>query len=166
MAIYTRNAQGQFVPLNIPTLRGEKGQDGTTPNLTIGNVTTLPHDQQATVVIRGDKENPIIDFGIPKGQDGVGGGGNQQQVETMIADLLKAVTYDNATYNLIFTKYNNQELRVDLSQLKSQLDAKAQALAVSQDGNAIQLRGANDVVLSSISLMTQEQVNEIKKLFV
>lgn len=70
MAIYTRNPQGQFVPLNIPTLKGEKGKDGVAPNFTIGNVTTLPSGQQATVTIRGDKENPIIDFGIPKGQDG------------------------------------------------------------------------------------------------
>lgn len=70
MAIYARNEQGQFVPLPYPTLKGEKGKDGVTPNFTIGNVTTLPSGQQATVVIRGDKKNPIIDFGIPKGQDG------------------------------------------------------------------------------------------------
>lgn len=76
MAIYTRNAEGKFVPLNIPTLKGEKGQDGVTPNFTIGTVTTLDPGQQVTVGIRGDKENPILDFGIPRGQDGAGGGAN------------------------------------------------------------------------------------------
>lgn len=164
MAIYARNEQGQFVPLPYPTLKGEKGKDGVTPNFTIGNVTTLPSGQQATVVIRGDKKNPIIDFGIPKGQDGTGAG-NQQQIENMINELLKGVRFDEATFNLIFTKYNNQELRIDLSQLKSQLNDKAQSLSMSQDGNSLQLMGGNNNVLSNIPLMTQEQVNEIKNLF-
>ena len=61
--------------------QGEKGQDGTngqdgvTPNITIGTVTTLEPNQQATVTKRGTKEEPIFDFGIPKGADGVGGTG-------------------------------------------------------------------------------------------
>jgi len=76
MSIYVRDEHGVLQALKIPAYKGEKGEAGVTPNLTIGNVTTLPYDQQATVVIRGDKENPIIDFGIPKGQDGTGVGGN------------------------------------------------------------------------------------------
>lgn len=50
--------------------KGDKGDPGLTPNLQVGNVTTLPAGQNATVIIRGDVENPILDFGIPKGQDG------------------------------------------------------------------------------------------------
>lgn len=88
MAIYLRNEQGQFAYLNYPTLKGDKGEkgekgdrgeqglpgkngrDGMTPNLTIGTVTTLEPEQQATVVIGGTKENPVLDFGIPRGKDG------------------------------------------------------------------------------------------------
>lgn len=161
MAVYVRDEQGVLQAWDIAAYRGK---DGVTPNFTIGNVTTLPSDQQAMVVIRGDKENPIIDFGIPKGQDGTGVG-NQQQIENMINELLKGVRFDEATFNLIFTKYNNQELRIDLSQLKSQLNNKAQSLSMSQDGNSLQLVGGNNNVLSNIPLMTQEQVNEIKNLF-
>lgn len=49
---------------------GEDGIDGTTPNIQIGTVTTLEPDQQATVERTGDNENPVFNFGIPKGKDG------------------------------------------------------------------------------------------------
>ncbi len=45
-------------------------KDGVTPNLTIGNVTTLSSDEEATATITGTKENPVLNLGIPKGKDG------------------------------------------------------------------------------------------------
>ena len=74
MAIYTRNEQGNFVPFNFPSLKGDRGEqglpgkngkDGITPDIQIGTVTTLEPDQQAMVTKRGTKEHPIFDFGIP-----------------------------------------------------------------------------------------------------
>ena len=53
---------------------GNDGQDGITPNIQVGTTTTLPAGSNATVTQRGTTENPIFDFGIPKGQDGSGGG--------------------------------------------------------------------------------------------
>lgn len=50
--------------------KGEKGEDGLTPNIQIGTVTTLEPDQQATIIRRGDLENPVFDFSIPKGEQG------------------------------------------------------------------------------------------------
>ena len=58
------------LPKGLP---GERGNDGVTPNITIGEVTTLEAGQQATVTNSGTKENPVFNFGIPKGQDGTGG---------------------------------------------------------------------------------------------
>lgn len=52
---------------------GVDGKDGVTPNITIGTVTTLEAGQKATVVNSGTKENPIFDFGIPKGKNGSNG---------------------------------------------------------------------------------------------
>ena len=43
---------------------------GSTPNLTIGTVETLPSGSEATATITGDKENPVLNLGIPKGADG------------------------------------------------------------------------------------------------
>ena len=47
---------------------GTNGQDGITPNLQIGTVTTLEPNEQATVTRTGTDENPILNFGIPRGQ--------------------------------------------------------------------------------------------------
>lgn len=43
---------------------------GSTPNITIGTVETLPSGSDATATITGDKENPVLNLGIPKGADG------------------------------------------------------------------------------------------------
>ena len=54
--------------------KGEDGEPGITPNIQVGTTTTLPAGSNATVTQRGTTENPIFDFGIPKGQDGQSGG--------------------------------------------------------------------------------------------
>lgn len=56
--------------------KGDPGADGITPNLTIGTVETLDAGTSATATITGDKENPVLNLGIPKGADGQGGGGD------------------------------------------------------------------------------------------
>lgn len=49
--------------------RGQKGDIGLTPNIQIGTVTTLEPNQSATVERVGTDENPILNFGIPKGKN-------------------------------------------------------------------------------------------------
>lgn len=49
--------------------RGPKGDIGVTPNIQIGSVTTLEPDQLVTVERIGTDENPIFNFGIPKGKN-------------------------------------------------------------------------------------------------
>ena len=49
---------------------GTDGVDGVTPNLQIGTVTTLEPNEQATVTRTGTDEEPLFNFGIPKGQQG------------------------------------------------------------------------------------------------
>ena len=70
MAIYTRKTTGELAPLKIPAIKGEKGQDGITPNIQIGTVSTLESGANATVIKDGTNENPIFNFGIPKGIKG------------------------------------------------------------------------------------------------
>ena len=50
-----------------------KGENGITPNFSIGTVTTLASNDDATVEITGTEENVVINFGIPKGADGEDG---------------------------------------------------------------------------------------------
>lgn len=53
---------------------GPAGATGATPNLQIGEVTTLDAGSVATASITGTAENPLLNLGIPKGADGAGGG--------------------------------------------------------------------------------------------
>jgi hypothetical protein len=53
---------------------GVGGANGVTPNIQIGEVTTLPAGSQATASITGSAENPLLNLGIPQGADGTGGG--------------------------------------------------------------------------------------------
>lgn len=55
--------------------KGDKGDVGATPNLSIGEVTTLSAGMSATATITGTAENPVLNLGIPKGADGNGGSG-------------------------------------------------------------------------------------------
>lgn len=51
-------------------IQGEKGDTGLTPRLTIGNVETLEPEENATVTITGTVDDPVVNFGIPRGRDG------------------------------------------------------------------------------------------------
>lgn len=50
--------------------KGDPGENGVTPNIQIGEVTTLEPGQQATASITGTPEEPLLNFGIPKGENG------------------------------------------------------------------------------------------------
>lgn len=69
-----------FTPEQLAGLKGPAGTnglDGITPNIQIGTVTTLEPNQQATVENVGTKEEPIFNFGIPKGEAGAGSSGRK-----------------------------------------------------------------------------------------
>ena len=80
--VFTMSDGSEFISGKIPTVKGDKGNpgekgdpgangnDGITPNLTIGTVETLPSGSDATATITGDKDNPVLNLGIPKGVDG------------------------------------------------------------------------------------------------
>jgi hypothetical protein len=77
-----------FTPEQLEALRGKDGndgKDGAAATVTVGTVTTLPANSQATVENVGTASAAVLNFGIPKGRDGEGGGGG--------GDMYKA-TYD------------------------------------------------------------------------
>lgn len=53
--------------------QGPKGDAGTTPRITVGTVTTLSPGASATVTRTGTDAQPILNFGIPKGDTGNAG---------------------------------------------------------------------------------------------
>lgn len=82
---------------------GVDGKDGVTPNITIGTVTTLEAGQKATVVNSGTKENPIFDFGIPKGKNGSNG------VDGVIPNMSDFENKINKQYEVIKAKVDKIE---------------------------------------------------------
>lgn len=52
--------------------QGPKGDTGATPNIQIGTVQTLEPGQQATASMSGTPENPLLNLGIPKGENAEG----------------------------------------------------------------------------------------------
>ena len=70
-------ADGQTLQtkLNGGSLKGDKGDTGATPNITIGTVTTLEDGANATASITGTTPNLTLNLGIPKGKKGDAGTG-------------------------------------------------------------------------------------------
>ena len=66
--------------------KGDKGDTGATPNIQIGTVQTLEPGQQATASMSGTVENPLLNLGIPKGQNGQSGTAGIPRQEMQSAD--------------------------------------------------------------------------------
>ena len=64
---YTDGATTTYTVTN-----GEDGEIGATPNIQIGQVTTLEPGQDATASMSGTPENPLLNLGIPKGENAEG----------------------------------------------------------------------------------------------
>lgn len=61
------------IPRGQTGAQGAPGQDGQTPAITVGTVTTLDPGQDATAEITGETPNLTLNLGIPEGQPGQDG---------------------------------------------------------------------------------------------
>ena len=61
------------IPRGQTGAQGTPGQDGQTPAITVGTVTTLDPGQDATAEITGETPNLTLNLGIPEGQPGKDG---------------------------------------------------------------------------------------------
>lgn len=68
-----QGVQGEAGPVGPQGPQGEPGATGATPNLQIGTVETLESGSDATASISGTPENPLLNLGIPMGENGGGG---------------------------------------------------------------------------------------------
>ncbi|MDU4856971.1 MAG: hypothetical protein E6X72_21555 [Clostridioides difficile] len=101
--------------LKVKGADGKNGTNGITPNITIGEVTTLEAGQQATVTKSGTNEAPIFNFGIPKGQNGVNGqspdlSGHQTKRDETLRTTDKTVV---GSINEIFQKVTTLESKLN-----------------------------------------------------
>lgn len=91
-----------------PGVDGKQGPQGVAGRVMVGTTTTLPAGSQATVTNRGSNTNAILDFGIPKGEDGEGapvwgniGGTLANQTDLRIALNGKANSADLGTMSSV-----------------------------------------------------------------
>lgn len=103
--------------------QGPAGENGITPNIQIGNVMTVPSNQQAVVIRRGTDENPIFDFSIPRGEDGlttsVSIGSTRythQNGNITLPDFSTARSIGIADSNDLFTATNVEDALTELRQ--------------------------------------------------
>ena len=90
--------QGEPGPQGPQGPQGKQGPVGNTPQLTMGEVTTLEPGQQATASFTGTAEAPVLHLGIPQGQTGPAGQSGISQ-----ADVI-ALVYPVGS---IYTSVNN-----------------------------------------------------------
>ena len=62
-------------PIDIPTIQGPKGDDGETPTVEVGTTETIDWDEPAEVEEETTPTGIKLNFKIPKGKPGEGGGG-------------------------------------------------------------------------------------------
>lgn len=97
---------------------GGKGDTGATPNLTIGTVETLEAGSDATASITGTVEDPILNLGIPRGENGGGGVQSDWNVndDTDLAyvknrpcyeETITEITWDGDTEGLVSLENEN-----------------------------------------------------------
>lgn len=107
----------------LESLKATDGKDGVTPNLTIGTVETLAAGSNATATITGDKENPVLNLGIPKGADGKGGSsGSENFIEANPSidgneEVLNSININGINYSIIdpdekHYKYTYHDVRI------------------------------------------------------
>lgn len=85
--------------------QGPAGATGATPNIQIGDVTTLQPDQQATASITGTPENPLLNLGIPQGQ--AGGGGPLTLLQSIVTDEeVATITISDLNVEEIYIMYS------------------------------------------------------------
>ena len=66
---------------------GNTGPTGLTPALSIGTVSTLEPDQDASVTITGTTDAPVLNFGIPQGVKGDTGEVTQAELDAVADDV-------------------------------------------------------------------------------
>ena len=90
--------------------KGDQGEPGITPNFTIGEVTSVEPSMPPYVTITGTQENPILNFGLPKGANGTSvelrnvqvleDSGSTRGEVVAVSAVVGKVTYDIKLYNI------------------------------------------------------------------
>lgn len=113
-------------------------KDGVTPNITIGEVETLQPGSEVTVTITGTPENPILNIGIPAGEDGVLANSSIENIDAVV----KSIEESQSAINQQITNLNNTDSSIikRIDTLESKVDTSLDNGAVKIDTSGIVLK--------------------------
>lgn len=92
-----KGSKGDKGEQGIQGVKGDKGDTGATPNLQIGEITTLNSGSNATASITGTVENPLLNLGIPKGDKGDTGASSGGIHDTLVTTNISGTTLSLTT---------------------------------------------------------------------
>ena len=122
--------------------KGDAGQDGITPDLTIGTTETLPAGSSATATITGTKENPVLNLGIPQGTQGIqgerGGKGDTGATPDISIGTVETLNPDESATATITGTAENPVLNLGVPKGDTGVDGFSPSASVTkQDGNIV-----------------------------
>lgn len=94
----TASISGGTMSIAFSNIKGGQGEPGSTPEFSVGTVSTLPAGSQATVSITGTTDSPVLNIGIPTGATGAQG--NTGSSVDYPYELVNNVTTNDATKGL------------------------------------------------------------------
>ena len=123
--------------------QGPKGDIGATPNIQIGTVQTLEPGQQATASMTGTAESPLLNLGIPKGENGGG--------ETTVQQMQNTDTSVTLQPNILYLFPEMDTLDVTIPQTEQEIhfffDSGATATVFS-----LQAQGGGQIYTDAYSI--------------
>lgn len=139
-------------------IRGIQGENGITPNISIGTVTTLDPNEQATVTKTGTDEEPIFNFGIPKGEKGDIGPANTLTIGSVTTgdNASASITGQspNQTLNLVLPKSSNL---IAEKKLEENTDISSTS-GIVIDGFTINEGESFDVFIAGVMISNRSQI--------
>lgn len=131
--------------------QGPQGANGVTPNIQIGEVTTLNSSQNATVSRRGTDANPIFDFGIPRGPQG-----NDGRDGETISITIGSNIYTHTNGNITLPEYPS-------------FDNTAESIIIEDSNNVFEATNVEDALfelreeLGNSKNILENNINKIKE---
>lgn len=131
-----------------------KGDTGITPNLQVGTVTTGNPGTSAEVTITGTPEEPVLNFKIPKGEPGTGGGGGANIDDTTPST---STTYSSSKIESELTALNDANAAL-IEVSKTEPNTGNTELWIHPNADEVQLPQINDSVESEQDTWSSKKI--------
>lgn len=120
-------------------------QDGVTPDFTIGEVETLQPGSEVVVTITGTPENPILNIGIPRGEDGELTNSSIENIDAVVRSIEASQEAINTQINNLNNTDTNILKRID--SLESKVDTSLDNGSIKIDTSGIVIKNNANIIV-------------------